>query len=201
MEFPKVSIRFRMERPVTKKRPRLTPEDWIYAGFRALVSDGPDALKAEPLARALGTTKGSFYWHFQDIGSFQTKMLTLWEAQSFEAVTVALDQEKDPVRRLYRLGEISTDSSPDYGGDGAEPAIRAWAHGHPDVAKCVARVDQKRLEYLGQILAELDLTNPDFTRIIYGAYIGLGTLSATDQADNSNAMSTLLAALLALRDA
>lgn len=186
---------------MSEKRPRLTPEDWIYAGFRALVSDGPDALKAEPLARTLGTTKGSFYWHFQDVGTFHAKMLALWEAQSVDAVTAALDEEKDPVRRLYRLGEISTNSSTEYGGDGAEPAIRAWAHGHPNVAKCVARVDQKRLEYLSRILADLDLTNPDFTRIIYGAYIGLGTLSATDQTDNSGAMSTLLAALLALRDA
>ena len=38
-------------------------------------------------------------------------------------------------------------------------------------------------------------------RIVQGAHMGLAELSAADGADNSGAMSTLLAALLALRDA
>ncbi len=171
------------------------------AGFRALAHKGSKALKAEALARDLGTTKGSFYWHFKDLSDFHAQMLALWEHRAVDAVTDGLASEPDPVRRLYKLGEIATANDSTHGGDGAEPAIRAWALDHPDVAKAVARVDQKRLSYLEQVLTELELTNPDFARIIYGAYIGLGTLSATDQMDNHGAMSTLLAALLALRDA
>ncbi|UWQ08202.1 TetR/AcrR family transcriptional regulator [Aliiroseovarius crassostreae] len=186
---------------MTEKRNRLSSEDWIMAGFRALARQGAKALKAEPLARELGTTKGSFYWHFKDLSDFHTQMLLLWEHRAVDAITDGLATEPDPVRRLYLLGEIATANDATHGGDSTEPAIRAWALDHPDVAQAVARVDQKRLGYLKEILVELDLTNPDFARIIYGAYIGLGTLSATDEVDNRNAMSTLLAALLALRDA
>lgn len=186
---------------MTEKRPRLSSEDWIMAGFRALTQNGSKALKVEPLARELGTTKGSFYWHFKDLSDFHNQMLVLWEHRAVDAITEGLSSEPDPVRRLYRLGEIATSSDDIHGGDAAEPAIRAWAQEHPLVAKAVTRVDQKRLSYLEQILSDLDLTNPDFARIIYGAYIGLGTLSATDTTDNRDAMSTLLAALLALRDA
>ncbi len=186
---------------MTAKRTRLTCEDWLLTGFIAMKKAGPNALKVEALARDLGTTKGSFYWHFKDLSDFHAQMLASWERRAMEAITDGLASEPDPVRRLYRLGEIATSSDDPYGRDAAESAIRAWALDDPEIAKAVARVDQKRLFYLQQILAELDLTNPDFARIIYSTYIGLGTLSATDKMDNRDAMSTLLAALLALRDA
>lgn len=190
-----------MVKNMAEKRARLSSEDWIMAGFRALARDGSRALKAEPLARELNTTKGSFYWHFKDLTDFHTRMLALWEDRAVDTAIDELASEPDPVRRLHLLGEIATAKDMSHGGDSTEPAMRAWALEHPEVAKAVARVDQKRLSYLEQILAELDLTNPDFARIIYGAYIGLGALSATDEMDNRSAMSTLLAALLALRDA
>ena len=37
---------------------------WIDEGLRALAHGGPDAVRIEGLARALGVTKGGFYWHF-----------------------------------------------------------------------------------------------------------------------------------------
>ncbi|MCK8463903.1 TetR/AcrR family transcriptional regulator [Aliiroseovarius sp. S1339] len=186
---------------MSETKTRLKAEDWILAGFRALASQGPDALKAEPLARALKTTKGSFYWHFKDVPDFHKRMLALWEEQSVDAITQELSLESDPVKRLYQLGDIAVSAGPEYGGDAAEPAIRAWAYGNPIVSQAVQRVDQKRVAFLNDILSELDLTNPDIARIIYGAYVGMGTLSASDTFDNKNAMSTLMAAILALRDA
>lgn len=186
---------------MVETKEKLSTESWLMAGFRALARSGPQALKAEPLARELGTTKGSFYWHFKDVASFQTKMLELWETRAVDDITRYLDHEADPVRKLYMLGEISTSADPEHGGNAVEPAIRAWAQSNHTVADAVARVDQKRLDYLTRILSDLDLTNPDFARLIYGAYVGMGTLSAKDGADNKSAMSTLLAALLALRDA
>ncbi|MGH1369630.1 MAG: TetR/AcrR family transcriptional regulator [Maritimibacter sp.] len=186
---------------MTKDTSRLTVESWIQAGFRALTDAGPTALKAEPLARALGTTKGSFYWHFKDVSDFKKQMIAHWQAHAFEAVTAAVDDLGPPTARLYKLGELATDSPEAYGGAAAEPAIRAWAQSDHTVAQSVRLIDEKRLEYLSGLLRELDLTNPDFARIIYGAYIGMGTLSAADDADNADAMSTLMAAILALRDA
>ena len=53
---------------------RLGPEDWVMAGFRALAADGPQAVRAETLARGLGATKGSFYWHFKDLAALHQAM-------------------------------------------------------------------------------------------------------------------------------
>jgi Bacterial regulatory proteins, tetR family. len=44
-----------------------TPRDrWIEEGLRALAAGGPDAVRVEVLAQALGVTKGGFYGQFAD---------------------------------------------------------------------------------------------------------------------------------------
>jgi AcrR family transcriptional regulator len=182
-------------------RPRLSAEDWIKAGFRALSTTGPETLKAEALARTLGATKGSFYWHFKDVPDFKARMLGHWHAKAFAAITRSTDAGGDPTERLYRLAELAAAEPEDYGGAAVEPAIRTWGASDPLVAAAVAEVDAKRLAYLAGLLAELGLTNPDFARIVYGAYVGMSTLSAADGADNAGAMSTLMAAILALQEA
>lgn len=182
-------------------KPRLSPEDWIAAGFRGLVAHGPDALKAEPMAREMGTTKGSFYWHFKDVPDFRSKMLDHWLEHAYSAVVTALEAEGTPTERLFRLAQMATAEPEEYGGAAAEPAIRAWGQSDPIVAKAVEEIDKRRLGYVQSVLKDLDLTNPDFARIIYGAYIGMGTLSAADGEDNSDPLTTLMAAILALQDA
>ncbi len=182
-------------------KPRLSAEDWILAGFRSLVEQGPGALKAEPLARKLGTTKGSFYWHFKDVADFHARLLSYWEEKAFLAVTEVVTREASPVARMEALIVQASEGDPKHGGHAAEPALRAWAASAPQVAEAVHRVDEQRLAFLRQTLAALDLTNPDFARLLYGAYIGMGTLAARDGTSPHDALSTLIAALLALRDA
>src|SRR2546426_354354 len=47
--------------------PTRTPRtSWVEEGLRALGVGGPDAVRIETLAQALGVTKGGFYWHFDD---------------------------------------------------------------------------------------------------------------------------------------
>ena len=44
--------------------PTRTPRSsWIEEGLRALAAGGPDAVRIELLAQALGVTRGGFYWH------------------------------------------------------------------------------------------------------------------------------------------
>jgi AcrR family transcriptional regulator len=178
---------------------RLSKEDWIAAGFQALSTGGPSALKAEPLARGLGTTKGSFYWHFDDVPAFQAAMLSLWEEKAFSDVIAGLGDEPNPVKRLRALGSIAAENTPEeFGGSGAEPAIRAWSRESDAVAEAVKRVDQKRLDYVHGLLSEIDLTNPELARLLYGAHVGMADLTSRDGQGNSDAMGTLVDLILAL---
>lgn len=43
-------------------------ESWVAAGLQALVEGGVEAVAVEPIAKTLGVTKASFYWHFESRG-------------------------------------------------------------------------------------------------------------------------------------
>src|SRR6187455_2093287 len=60
------------------KATRLDAAAWVVAAFDALADGGIDAVRVEPLAKALGITKGSFYWHFADRRALLDAMLTAW---------------------------------------------------------------------------------------------------------------------------
>jgi AcrR family transcriptional regulator len=45
---------------------RTPRSSWVEEGLRALAAGGPDAVRIESLAQALGVTEGGFYWHFDD---------------------------------------------------------------------------------------------------------------------------------------
>ena len=179
---------------------RLTKAHWIRTGLAALSADGPSALQAEPLARRLGTTKGSFYWHFADLPAFHVAIIAQWEEMAISQVVDALAPEHTDVGKLRRFAQVIADKSE---GDAAdtpiEPAIRAWALSHKEAAAAVARVDSKRMSYLAELLTEIGVTNPEMGRIIYGASLGMEALAPTEAAKNAGAMGSLVDLVLALR--
>ena len=51
---------------------------WVEQGLKALATNGFTALKADPLAKLLGVSRGSFYWHFRDVDAFRAAVLARW---------------------------------------------------------------------------------------------------------------------------
>lgn len=165
----------------SRTRSRLNVEDWLMAGFRALARSGPDDLKAERLARDLGTTKGSFYWHFTDLPDYLNRLIQVWEERAFDGVIAQLDPVAPPRARLEQLCMIAvTLQNPEYGGEALEPALRAWALISPDVAKAVARMDARRLEYLVSLCGEAGVEDPNGPSALYALIVGLETLGLKD---------------------
>ena len=156
-------------------------EDWILAGFRALVAGGPEAVRVEPVARGLGLTKGSFYWHFDGLAAWHAAMLDYWEARAFSDIVAALAAVEPGLPRLRRLitviGEMR---SADHGGAAAEPALRDWARWQPLVRVAVDRVDGARLRYVAQCLADGGHPDPTLARLFYASHLGLEVLSLSD---------------------
>lgn len=182
-------------------RLRLSSEAWLRAGFRALITDGPDALRAEPLAREIGTTKGSFYWHFKDVAAFRKALLEHWKTAALTALRAAAEAEATPTERLYRISQIAAPEDDAHGGAGVEAAIRSWALSDHTVADALAEIDSARLAYLTSALDALGLGNPDFAPLVYGAQVGLTAIGAIGHVDMQGAMTTLIAALVALMEA
>lgn len=179
---------------------RLSQRDWVAAGFRALASKGPQALKAEPLARDLKTTKGSFYWHFKDVPTFQAAMITFWEEKATGEIITLLDALPTPDSKLRTLSQIATEPQGTHGGIGAEPAIRAWAKSNQNVAAAVRRVDAARLTQLSAIFADMKLTNPDLPRLFYAGLIGLQEIADGDDGASAAPLATLTDLMIALSE-
>lgn len=137
-----------------RARRRLSARDWATAALTAIGEGGLAAVAVEPLAARLGTTKGSFYWHFANRQALIEAALRLWEEQHTGAIIAALDSEPDAESRLRRLFTFVVGASRD---DVIEMALLATAD-HPLVAPVMRRVTERRVQYVASQYQELGLT-------------------------------------------
>lgn len=170
---------------------RLTSDHWITAGFDALHRGGPNTLAAEPLARQLGTTKGSFYWHFKDLPAYHAALITNWQDRTMAVMVTLLERDGAADQRLRDFGARVL-------GDPIEPSMRIWAQTNGNVAEMLHALDTERLTYLTTLLRQLGLGNPDFARALLAALAGLPQISPTDPAIQQTAFDTLVDTVLAL---
>jgi len=121
---------------------------WIDEGLRALAGGGPDAVRIEPLAEALGVTKGGFYWHFEDRGALLEEMLDAWERVMIDEVIDRVERGRGDARsKLRRLFGLAAALSSE-GMLAIELAIRDWARRDQAVAERLQRVDNRRMDYM-----------------------------------------------------
>lgn len=172
------------------KRQRLSRQSWIDAGLYALIAEGPNALAAEPLARKLDATKGSFYWHFKDVPDLHEAVTRDWQTRSFAKVVEALSESGTPEKRLRRFGNKLL-------ADAEETAFRTWAYRDAKVADAMAQVDAERLTYLASLLKQLGISNPAFAQSCLAALVGLPQLQGKAKAER--AYDTLIDLVVALK--
>src|SRR3954454_4964730 len=86
----------------TKKTPPRTHEEWPAAAPAASAAGGVRAASIPSIARTLGVTKGSFYWHFRGFDDLVNAALGLWEARD-RSVLDELRAVADPRQPLVAL--------------------------------------------------------------------------------------------------
>jgi AcrR family transcriptional regulator len=149
---------------------QLSARDWLDQGLRALAENGFTALKAEPLAKAMGVSRGSFYWHFADIGAFHAAILNHWREVAAEQIIAGLEaasKNENPLPLLLRQA---------FGGKLAlEKAVRTWATVDPAAQAAVQAIDRRRLGYVENLIKRTGLS-ADVARaraqILYWAFLG-----------------------------
>jgi AcrR family transcriptional regulator len=126
---------------------------WIDEGLQALAGGGPDAVRIESLARALGVTKGGFYGYFDDRRALLEEMLDSWEHRVIDEVIERVEGEGGDARtRLGRLFALASSSTSEL--LRIEFAIREWARRDKSVAKRLKRVDTRRMRYMRALFAD-----------------------------------------------
>ncbi|MCX5377756.1 TetR/AcrR family transcriptional regulator [Streptomyces sp. NBC_00091] len=123
---------------------------WIEEGLRALAAGGPDAVRIEALAQALGVSKGGFYGYFRNRDALLEEMLDTWEHEVADGVIEQIESAGGDARtklhRLFTIVEESVDGP--VRGTTVDLAVRDWARRDEAVAARLRRVDNRRMDYL-----------------------------------------------------
>jgi AcrR family transcriptional regulator len=149
---------------------KLSADDWIDAGLKALARDGFTALKADVIARKLSVSRGSFYWHFADVTAFEKAVMQRWRDVMAEAVIRELEDIKPASARLKHLMRLAFGASP-----ALEIAMRAWASSDLRARAMVGAVDKRRLAYIARMLRDSEVATEHVqprAQIIYWTYLG-----------------------------
>jgi AcrR family transcriptional regulator len=165
---------------------QLSARDWLDQGLKTLAHSGFTALKAEPLAKAMGVSRGSFYWHFADIGAFHAAVLAHWRDVAAEQVIANLEADshhENPLPLLLRRA---------FGGRLAlEKAVRSWATLDLLARNAVEAIDRRRLSYIESLLRASGLS-PGVARaraqVLYWAFLGYALSDQPLQRANQQAV-------------
>jgi AcrR family transcriptional regulator len=165
----------------------LDADSWIDAALEALSEGGIDAVRVDPLAKGLGVTRGSFYWHFKDRDALHQAMLRRWRTLANYNVFDRVEGTSDPAgSRLERLLALPYSSPRSAKAAAVELAIRLWARRDREAAKAVRHIDRVRLQYFAKLLAEHGFEQKEARRralLFYAALMAEAFIVADDKMD------------------
>jgi AcrR family transcriptional regulator len=137
---------------------RLSEDDWLQAGYTVLAEQGARALKIDSLCRQVGATRGSFYWHFEDMDTYRAALVTSWNA--------FLEQDRRSMAKLdaltprERLSRMMADLvAPQHWV--LERAMREWARTDPSAAASVRSADRRVLRAVTQAFLDAGFDQRD----------------------------------------
>jgi AcrR family transcriptional regulator len=153
----------------------LSRDNWEEAALTLFARKGLDGVGIEPVARRLGVTKGSGYWHFRDRKALLRGALARWERVATAGALLRLSRVSDPRRRFGALLDMAF---LDPRARRLEAAIHAAGH-DPLVRPFVRRTRDRRLRYLERQFEEMGVTAAKARLaafLAYSAYTGLLSL-------------------------
>ena len=157
----------------------LTRDDWISGAWDMLGVNGLDGVRVEPLARRLGVTKGSFYWHFKDRQQLVEALLDRWFLIWDDQMSPRMEQAADPADRVWALFESVVGRVT----RGQTVSLRMLSHSDADVARRIEERDAQRLAFLMEQLVAIGFSSDEarvrgqvYQTIMTGEYLRSGGL-------------------------
>ncbi|HUJ12509.1 MAG TPA: TetR family transcriptional regulator [Thermoanaerobaculia bacterium] len=146
-----------------------TRADWEQKALSEVAAGGLARLAIPALARSLGVTKGSFYWHFQNLRQLVGSALRRWEEMDRDALD-EVHEIADPRRRLIALFRDAMHKRQAHALYVALSAADA-----AEVRSSLRRINRRRLRFLIEAYRELGFPPKkarDRATLAYAAYVG-----------------------------
>lgn len=160
-------------------RHTLRPDDWTNAALHAIADGGTSRVAVEALARELGATKGSFYWHFRNRDALVDAALARWEEADARRIADRAASIPDARERLRNLLTAAVRDREDRR---IEASLLADGR-RPAVADTLARVTARRLEAMADMFSQLGFglkAARERALVAYSAYLGLFAVGQAD---------------------
>lgn len=188
--------------PVAEKQGKstesLTRDDWISAAWDMLGENGLDGVRVEPLARRLGVTKGSFYWHFKDRQQLMEALLDRWFAIWDDQMLPDMEEAANPADRIWALFESVLGRLT----RGQTVSLRMMSHSDADVARRIDERDAQRLSFLTSQLVEIGFAPSEarvrgqvYQTIMTGEYLRSGGLPLEERVARARSYHLMLSSL------
>jgi len=162
------------------ERSTLSAADWERAAVELIAEKGVQAVAVEPLARRMGITKGSFYWHFSSRESLLEQALQRWEEHDSRNLSKSLGEIDHPRDRLIsffrRVGKEKLTHE--------VYSELCAAAGHPQVRPVLERVANRRMAHLSAAFREMGMPEAQAgnqARLTYSVYLGFLQLQRQHQ--------------------
>lgn len=134
-----------------KLKTRVTRDDWVTAALDTIHAQGVDRVKVVTLARTLGVTSGSFYWHFKNVRALLDAVLEYWENQlTVHIIDDAIAFQGSPQQRILNLMTQVVDEDATL----SDSAIAVWAKSDPLAEAAYKRTVQKRFDFAAHMFRE-----------------------------------------------
>jgi AcrR family transcriptional regulator len=147
-------------------------------------AEGIGGVKIQRLCDRLGVTKGSFYWHFEDIDAFHGQLARRWVE---DGARLPVDDGDAEAAMLEAMALFA-----DPGNRNLTRAMRDWAQNDDRAREAIRRADEEMFGRVVQAFVQLGFDDDDAqvrAKILYYAGVGfahVGMLgsrpSARDQA-------------------
>jgi len=147
----------------------MSKEDWEETALQAIAAHGLETLSIPEMARSLGVTKGSFYWHFRSLNELIGTALHRWRAldQATLDEISRIANARERLIALFRQAMEKTEAHALY--------IALSMSTIPEAAAIVHSISDRRLEFLVDSYRELGFTRGNARQqalLAYAAYVG-----------------------------
>jgi len=166
-----------------KQKSTLSAGDWEQQALILIAEKGIRAVAIESLAKRMGVTKGSFYWHFPNRDALLEQSLLRWEKHDEANLQASLGAIADPRERLrsfFRQSGRETLTHDVY-------STLCTAADHPKVEPLLERVAERRMNHIQAAFEEIGFSSAEAShraRLTYSTYLGFLQLQRQHQAPN-----------------
>lgn len=181
-------------RKVAEKEPKLSRDAWLDAAASAIAEGGFDNVRVLTLAKQLGVTRGSFYWHFKDHAGLIVSFLDRWRERRLAELAYLRASGGDTeteLRRIFRM--VLSEPARNTRQMHVELAVRDFARRDSYAAKIVAEVDNARIDHSASLLQNVlpdKAQARDVALLLYVATIG-GRVVLTSFRDGDQAIERM----------